>query len=168
MKIASMRALVDMDSAAELRVHGAAWDTIAQVQIGTMGTKILNTSRARRKGRIRKVMRLVPAVVRAAPDDKLSLFVTILGARGPVLQNFSPDWAITAEFGIGAHRARQFSVLQLRGQPAGFLDSAAGGCPQRMSRMSAPDRPQPDRPEAPKQLDEPCPENVEPSWLRGV
>ncbi len=31
MKIASKRALDDMDIAAELRVHGATWNTIAQV-----------------------------------------------------------------------------------------------------------------------------------------
>jgi hypothetical protein len=31
MKIASQRTLDDMDSAAELRVQGATWDTIAQV-----------------------------------------------------------------------------------------------------------------------------------------
>src|SRR5436190_838693 len=100
MKIASNLTLDDMDIAAEVRVHDATWDTSAQVlgrgtecgqrtpeaninQIGTMGTKILRSSRARRKVRIRKVIRLVPELVRAAPDDKLSLFINILGAGGP-------------------------------------------------------------------------------------
>src|SRR5260370_2769458 len=55
-----------------------------------MGTTLLKSSRARRKVRIRKVMRLVAEVVRAAPDDKLSLFFTIPGASGPVLKNLIP------------------------------------------------------------------------------
>jgi len=38
MKIASKRTSDDMDVAAGLCVPGATWDTIAQVQIGTMGT----------------------------------------------------------------------------------------------------------------------------------
>ena len=39
----------------------------------TMGTTLLSTSRTRRKVRRRKVMHHVPEVVRAAPDDQLSL-----------------------------------------------------------------------------------------------
>src|SRR6266481_10164539 len=42
-------------------------------QIGTTGTKLLRASRARRKGRIRKLMRLAPEVAGASPDGKLSL-----------------------------------------------------------------------------------------------
>ena len=80
MKIASKRALDDMDIAAERRVQGATWDIIALAQMGTMGTTLLRSSRARRKGCMRKVMRLVPEVVREVPDDKLSLFVPIPGA----------------------------------------------------------------------------------------
>ncbi len=57
-----------------------------------MGTTLLSTSRARRKVHIRKVMRLVPEVVSAAPDDKLSPFVTIPGACGRVHKSLSPGW----------------------------------------------------------------------------
>src|SRR5260370_14316822 len=96
MKIASKRALDDMDIAAELRVHGATWDTSAKVlghhkrvlnQIGTMRTKILRTSRARRNAPLCKGMCLVPEVVGAAPDDKLSLF-PIAGGAG--LESLNP------------------------------------------------------------------------------
>src|SRR5947209_2012118 len=51
-------------------------------QIGTTGTKLLSTSRAPRKGQMRKMMHLVPEVGRAAPDHKLSLFVTQKFATG--------------------------------------------------------------------------------------
>ncbi len=45
---------------------------------GTTGTTLLKTSRARRKVRTRKVMRRVPQVVCAAPNNKLSLFATLV------------------------------------------------------------------------------------------
>ncbi len=44
-------------------------------QIGTMRTKFVNTSHAPRKVHLRKVMRLAPEVVCAAPIDKLSLSI---------------------------------------------------------------------------------------------
>src|SRR5712664_4124537 len=59
-------------------------------QIGTMGTTLLKASRARRKVPVRKVMRLVPEVVRAAPDDKLSLFDAIPNSGGAVLKSLRP------------------------------------------------------------------------------
>ncbi len=77
-----------------VRLHAADWERLfnkaeqraAQSipegnmnQKGTTGTKFVKASRAQRKVRIRKAMRLVPAVVRAAPDDKLSLFVVRRG-----------------------------------------------------------------------------------------
>ncbi len=74
MKITSRRTLDQMDIAAELRASAECGQRNPEgimSQIGTIGTKLLNTSRARRKVRMRKVMRLVPEVVRAAPDDKL-------------------------------------------------------------------------------------------------
>src|SRR5258708_32690286 len=46
-------------------------------EIGTMGTKILRSSRARRKVRIRKVIRQVCEVVRTAPNDELALLALI-------------------------------------------------------------------------------------------
>ena len=51
-------------------------------QIGTTGTILLNASRARRKVRAGKVMRLTPEVVGAAPDQKLSRFAPIPDADG--------------------------------------------------------------------------------------
>ena len=59
-------------------------------QMGTIGTTLLKSSRTRRKVPLRKVMRHVPEAVRTAPDDKLSLFVTIPGASGPVLKSLVP------------------------------------------------------------------------------
>ena len=44
MKIASKRTLDDMKIAAEPCVHGATWDIVPQMQIGTMGTTLLSTS----------------------------------------------------------------------------------------------------------------------------
>src|SRR5260370_4186721 len=90
MKIASKWTLHDIDIAAELRVHGATWETIAQVQIGTMGTTLLRASRARRKVHIRKVIHHVPEVLWAESDDKLSPFVTIPSTGGPVLKSLLP------------------------------------------------------------------------------
>ncbi len=92
MKIASQRALDDMDIAAELRVQGATWDTIARVlgrrervlhQMGTTGTTLLSTSRTRRKVHMRKVLCLAPEVVRAAPDHNCPYFLS---------QSLGPGW----------------------------------------------------------------------------
>src|SRR6266404_9027788 len=62
---------------------------------GTTGTTLLNTSRARRKGRICKVMHHVPEVARVAPNDKLSSNVPIPGAAGTVLKSLVPSLAWT-------------------------------------------------------------------------
>src|SRR5437016_12953653 len=65
-------------------------------QMGTRGTTLLNTSRARRKAPMRKVMHQAPEVVHEAQDHKLSPFVTIPGARGPVLGSGTLWFVVTA------------------------------------------------------------------------
>ena len=67
-------------------------------QIGTTGTKLLSASRARRKLPLRSAMRLVPEVVRAAPHDKLSLFVPIPGLGGAGLKSLARSWSLWSAF----------------------------------------------------------------------
>src|SRR5260370_14419228 len=91
-------------------------------QIGTLGTKLLKSSRARRKVPLGNVMRLVPEAVRAAQYDKLSLFVTIPGAGGPVLKSLVPGWVPTlgSQFAVNADKLTEAEkVLRLGSERGG-------------------------------------------------
>src|SRR5438105_12936775 len=90
-------------------------------QIGTTGTKLLKTSRPRRKIPLGRGMRLAPEAVRAAPHDKLSLFVPIPGLGGAGLKSLARSWSLWSAFDADRliEAEKVVRIGSERGRPAG-------------------------------------------------